>query len=400
MRRGLRTGAALAGALATLAGGAVSAAGQEDEPALTITADAVEIDLSGRVQTQMATSGCSDVPFDADSPCVEQVPAVDLFLRRVRLSASVEISDLVDAEIQPDFAEVDGVELKDAWGRLSFGPGLRVQVGHFKRPFDGFQLTSSTRILTIERDLDVPGVPGLAAPSLDELTTAFRVSDRDVGAMANGSPAGTGLEYWVGLFNGRGPDADGDLNSGKQVVGRLEYTVRPAGSLPLSVAAAAASTDLPVRGAADPPGTRGSGLRYANYELWAELGDFQPGPHVQAGLVFGDTPLQTDAGEPLDPDVPAAGRDLGSAMAWQVIGAWRLALGDGGRLAAVEPVLRVTRADPHTGVAADEAWGVTPGVQLFFGGRNKLAINWDRVLYADDATDAVSSFKAQLQVHF
>ena len=87
----------------------------------------------------------------------------------------------------------------------------------------------------------MPGVPGMDAPSLDELTTRFRVSDRDVGVMAHGAPEGTGLAYWVGAFNGRGATDNEDLNGAKQVVGRVQYTFRPDDGLPVSLAAAAAS---------------------------------------------------------------------------------------------------------------------------------------------------------------
>lgn len=398
MRASLRAGAAIV-ALATLGTGTEAARAQDTTEAL-LESDAAEIELSGRVQTQMATSSCSDFPFDAASPCVEQAPTVDLFLRRARLTFDIQVSDLLDARVQPDFAGLDALELKDAWGRLTFSPAFRLKVGHFKRPFDGFWLTSSTRILTIERDLDVPGVPGPGAPSLDEFTTRFRLSDRDVGVMAHGAPEGSGFAYWVGTFNGRGPTDNEDLNGDKQLVGRLQYAFRPDGFLPVTVAVAGASTDLPVRGADDQPGARASGERYANVELWAELGDFAPGPHLQAGLVLGDNPLQTPAGDPVDPDAALQDREFASASAWQVIGAYRLPILGTDVLSAVEPVLRVTRSDPNTDVEDDEAWGVTPGVQLFFEGRNKVAVNWDIVSFADPATDGVSSFKVQFQTHF
>lgn len=394
-----RAGAALVVALAMSAIG-TGAVGAQETTELVLKSDAIQIELSGRVQTQMATSSCSDFPFDAGSPCAEQAPGIDLFVRRARLAFEIGISDLVDAKIQPGFGDLDRVTMKDAWGRLSFSPAFRVKVGHFKRPFDGFQLTSSTRILTIERDLDVPGVPGLAAPSLDELTTRFRVSDRDVGVMAHGAPAGTGLAYWAGVFNGRSPADNDDLNSGKQLVGRLQYTFRPGGPLPVTLAAAAANTDLPVQGAGDQPGVRASAERYTSYELWAEVGDFAPGPHLQAGLVLGDNPLQTAAGDPVVPDAVAESRQLAPAAAWQVIGAYRLAVRGTDLLSALEPVFRVSRADPNRDLEDDEAWGVTPGVQLFFGGRNKVAMNWDLVYFGDDAVDGVSSVKVQFQTHF
>ena len=63
-------------------------------------------------------------------------------------------------------------------------------------------------------------------------------------------------------------------------------------------------------------------------------------------------------------------------------------------------VLTVTSwADPNTGIAQDDNWGITPGVQIFFYGRNKLALNWDLALFSDD-TSSASSFKLMLQGYF
>lgn len=380
---------------------AAPAAGQDgtEGDGLTITSDAVEIDFGGRLQLQAAGSPCSDFPFGEGSPCTEQAPAVDMFVRRARLAMEIQVDELIDAKIQPEFGSIDQVELKDAWGRLSFHPAFRVKLGHYKRPFDGFQLTSSTQILTIERDLDLPGVPGTVAASLDEFTTRFRVSDRDIGVQAHGTAPGTGFEYWLGVFNGRGPADDADVNSAKQVVGRAQYSLEVGPSLPLAVAVAGASTDLPFTGAGDQPGVPASGARYGNWELWAELGDFTPGPHVQVGVVLGDNPLEDEAGGTPD---PAGTEDVEFAAmrAWQVVGAYRMALPDTELLASVEPALRVTRAEPNADVEDDETWGFTPGVNLYFHGRNRLMLNWDVVSFAGDGPDTTSSFKAQFQAHF
>lgn len=381
---------------------AAPAAAQDDGPGSppVVSTGALGIEIGGRVQLQAVTSPCSDAPFDDDSACVEQAPATDMLVRRARLSFEIDVDDLIDAKIQPGYAGLDQLELKDAWGRLTLDPAFRLKMGHFKRPFDGFQLTSSTQILTVERDLDVPGVPGLAAVSLDELTTRFRLSDRDVGVMAEGAPDGTGFGYRVGVFNGRGPTDDRDVNSAKQVVGRARYTVEVAGGLPLTVAAAAASTDLPVAAPDDREGVRASARRHGNYELWAELGDFAPGPHVQAGVVLGDNPLQAEDGSDLPPEAGPAAPAFADAAAWQVVGGYRLEVEDSDLMAAVEPVLRVTRADPNTGLDGDAVAGFTPGVQVFFGGRNKVALNLDVVDFEADGRAAVHSFKAQFQAHF
>lgn len=354
-----------------------------------LTSGASEIDLSGRFQLQTATTSCSDVPFEANSPCTEQAPGIDAFVRRARLTVSVTVDDRIDGRIEPDFGDVSGVTLKNAWGRLTFGEGARLRIGQFKKPFDGFQLTSSSRLLAIERDLDVPGVPGLRAASLDELTTRSRISGYDIGVMLHGQPA-QGFSYWIGGFNGEPGDFDGDRNTDKQLVARAQGRLT-VGSLPLTVAAAGAITDLPFT---RPDGSRG-GEHFTNAELWAELGDFAGGPHLQAGLVLGENPLQDPAGDVPEP-IPDA---FASMVAWQVIGAHRWPVPGGGLVEAVEPSLRVTHADPNTDLDDDEVLGLTPGVNVHFGGRNKVQIGWDIVTFAGDF-ETVSSFKTQYQLYF
>jgi len=366
-----------------LAAASLTPASAQEE--LTVTADAIEVDLTGRVQVQAATSSCSSFPFEEGSPCVEQAPSLDLFMRRVRLAAVVKIDELLTAKVEPDFGDVDEVVLRDAYGQLTFSDRAKVRVGQFKKPFDGFNLVSSSQLLTIERDLDVPGVPGLSAPSLDEFTTRFRLASYDVGAMFFGETDGGRFAYWAGVFNGEPAEANEDTDGEKQLVGRVAYRTR-AGGLPLQLAAAAALTDLPFRGPEDQPGARVSAEYYSDFELFAELGGYEPGPHAQAGVVFGDNPTRTPAGgDPLQP--PA-------------VGAYRLATEDTPWLEAVEPSFRVTWAEPNTDLEDDEAWGFTPGVNLYFHGRNKLQVGWDLVAYADDGTESVSSFKSQFQVYF
>lgn len=382
-----------------LAAASLTPASAQEE--LTVTADAMEVDLTGRVQVQAATSSCSSFPFEEGSPCAEQAPGLDLFMRRVRLAAVVKIDEFLTAKVEPDFGDVDEVVLRDAYGQLTFGDRAKVRVGQFKKPFDGFNLVSSSQLLTIERDLDVPGVPGLAAPSLDEFTTRFRLASYDVGAMFFGETGEGRFAYWAGVFNGEPAEANEDTDGEKQLVGRVAYNTR-AGGLPLQLAAAAALTDLPFRGPEDQPGARVSADYYSDFELFAELGGYEPGPHVQAGVVFGDNPTRTPAGgDPLEP--PPGGQlpgELATMVSWQAVGAYRLATEDTRWLEAVEPSLRITWAEPNTDLDDDEAWGFTPGVNVYFHGRNKLQVGWDFVAYADDGTESVSSFKSQFQVYF
>ena len=67
---------------------------------------------------------------------------------------------------------------------------------------------------------------------------------------------------------------------------------------------------------------------------------------------------------------------------------------------ALEPVFRLSWADVNTSLDASEVWGFTPGLQIFFYKRNKVALNWDIANPTTDALRSESSFKARLQFYF
>ena len=85
---------------------------------------------------------------------------------------------------------------------------------------------------------------------------------------------------------------------------------------------------------------------------------------------------------------------------FQVIGSYRSDVEDVPHVEAVEPLLRISVSEPNTDIANDAVYGFTPGVQVFFAGRNKVSLNWDFVSFADDGTSSANSFKMQYQFHF
>jgi hypothetical protein len=352
--------------------------------------NALEISVGGRVQVQSSTSSCSTFPIADDSACEEQVAATDLFLRRARLTFTVKINDQIDFRIQPDFNKVDQIGLKDAWGRFTFSKAFRLKGGHFKRPFDGFVLVSSTQTLTVERELAIRGIDGLLVPNVTSFTTEFDLSDRDIGLEASGSTNNGIFSYWAGVFTGDSDLKYTDSNTEKQFVGRGEVKLG-AGPKDLRIAAALAATDQGYE-------TLAEGLQgryYYNYELFADWGDFNDGPHAQLGFVFGDNPFQNAAGDDID---LASGEDFAKIATWQAIVSWKFPIGSGNM--ALEPLLRVGWADSNTDISDNEVWGFTPGLQIFFYKRNKLALNWDIASPTTDALRSENSFKARLQFHF
>lgn len=355
-----------------------------------IDTKAMKLEFSGRLQYQLETSSCSDAAPDAGSPCAEQAPATNMFLRRARVSLEATIDDRLSFKLEPDFSDLKEVSLKDAWGRYAFGSGVAVQAGHFKRPFDGFQLTSSSW-LPFERAVEVAGISGSRLPSYSGLAKSGDMADRDIGVMLEGEQAEGRFAWWVGVFRGGTDASDADSNTGKQFIGRVQVSV-DAGDAPLKLAAAVARTDAPYEVDGETVAEY-----FTNAEFFAERGSYgRDGLLLQAGVILGDNPLTSEAGTSID---LAAGDDFASLMTWQGVAAYRIPVRGADWLEAVAPMLRVSYADP-TDLENDEVWGFTPGFTIYFYRRNRLTLNWDIASFAADGVDSENSFKAQMQFHF
>lgn len=375
------------------AGVAVLIGGNGLQAQVQIESSATKIDFGGRVQLQGTTSSCSDYTTggDSDSACSEDVPGFDTFIRRVRLAVDIQFNDWISAKIQPEFGKVDEFRLADAYGRLDLAPDAetshaRITLGHFKRPFDIFTLTSSTQTLTIERAMLVGG---LSATSLGAITAGNRWADRDIGVMVDGGTPGDRLHYWFGVFNGGSSSENADAG-GKQYVGRAQVNLAT-GELPFSVGVAGTVNNRPFTRADESLATKG----YGGWEVFAEVGDFGGGPHVQAAVIGGKNSLQNPAGD--TPDLPA-GDEFADLITWQAIGAWKFDV-ENFWIEAIEPVFRVTRTNPNTDLEKVSVWGFTPGLQVFLDGRNKFVVNWDFISFDDDRR-AENSLKVQYQFYF
>lgn len=305
--------------------------------------EAPQIRLSGRVQTQFNTTSA------------EGERASEFLIRRARFSAEVILNDFLSGKVEPDYGS-GNVQLRDAYLRLTFGPGLRLTAGQFKRPFDLFELTSSTDILVIERDGNIRGVNECAGPggvcSLSRLTERLQLSDRDIGAMVDGTDPSHRLSFAAAVTNGAGQNRT-DENGRKSFSARarvvLARDVFLAGNLALHDYKAASGED------AWAPAWGGD----------LEIGNWNRGLHLQAGVVGGKNWLNLVVGDPT------------TFLAFQAILTYKAALSGKRYLAAVEPLARLSWSDPALGEAADGGWLVTPGLMLHFSPRNKLAANLD-----------------------
>lgn len=338
---------------------AVPVAGQ-DSDRVSIGSDALQIDIGGRVQTQFNTTTVfSEAPSE-------------LILRRVRLEFDVKVNDLISGAIDPDFAGNE-VSLKDVYLKLNFSPAFQVLTGQAYKPFGLIEQTSSTRILPIERGLRVRG---LSAVDEYALVNGLEYSDRDIGLQVMGEPGfiPLGFRYQAGIF--RGPlHGSSNIDDSYQYAARV--TVQPIDVVTIGGGWSSRHfLESPVD--ESDPFERGHA-----FEVDLEVGTFAPGLHLLGEVAWGD------AG-------PAMPGDFFGAQGWlgwrsEPVGRW---------LSAIEPIFRASYGEVADGGGATSTL-LTPGLNVYFGGRNRFMVNYDFVLLgADVEDDTEGSFKAQMQMAF
>lgn len=327
----------------------------------TLSARGASIRLGGRFHAQYAHSsaeGYSD----------------HFFARRARLIADITVSDFLDARVQPDFAG-GGADLKDAWVRLRFSPGFEVTMGQFKRPFDLFELASSTDLSIIERDGRVGGVSGCAGVggicSYSRLTERLRFADRDMGIKVAGA---SGAAAWeLALTNGTGTNVP-DENEAKSFSGRVTVDVAEGVQVGGQVALH------------DHPGPDDETEYASAWGADVQWGGWRDGLLVQASVVGGENWLK-----------PGPPGDDARFLAFQGAASFYRPLPEG-RFEAVEPLLRLSWGDPDRATEQDGGMVLTPGVALYVAGRNKIAFNLD--VWSPQAGDTQYSLKVQSFVYF
>ncbi|MDH3496352.1 MAG: OprO/OprP family phosphate-selective porin [Gemmatimonadota bacterium] len=331
--------------------------------------DGVTGTLSGRFQMQFNSTS-------VDSLSGTRVPETEMRIRRARLTFDVTFNDLLSARIEPDYGS-SGFSLKDAYVRLSFSPAFRATLGQFKRPFDLFELTSSTRILVVERAGTIRGVEACggieSVCALSAFTEELGYSDRDVGVLLDGDAGGV-LHWAASLTNGEGQNKQ-ESNGNKQYTGRV--SVEPVKDVVVSANASVKDYAHPTTGA----------QAFANaFGGDVEIGNSSRGVHVQAGIVAGDNWA-----------VPAGLEEVASFLTGQAIVTYKAPLAHK-YVTGVEPVARATWGDPNTDADDDAGWLLTPGMIVHFGGRNVLYLNLDVWLPSTGTNEY--SFKTQMNFHF
>lgn len=353
------------------------------EAQVEIKSEAAEIKITGRLHAM----------YDYSS-AAEELSSVFL-IRRARLTMEIKINDWIEGKIQPEFSTGFGLEnglrLKDAYIDFIFSDPFRIRIGQFKRPFDVFELTSSTVMLVIERTGLVRGVDDCAGVgancSYSRMTEKLGFADRDVGLEIGGVIAG----HWVwsaSTTNGaifedlvRLIDSAGEdslvFSDAKSFGGRLEYR-RDNLKVGTNVAAHDYANEV-----------RDYIVEYGlGYGVDVDWGSYSsPGWHLKAGITAGDNWRVLDS----------VGNPAGFWTTQGVL-AYRLGIADNKYLEGIEVVGRAAYTDPNTDSSDDEGLLLTPGLITYFSGRNRAAINAD--IYKPGIGDTEISVKVMAYLYF
>lgn len=353
-----------------------------------LSAQTIELDngtrlrLTGRLQVQYNTSNLAR----SGDATAGAIPFSTFETRRARLGVQVDLADWIGSEIEAEFASRD-VTLKNAFVDLAFDPRFGVRIGQFKKPFSLIELTSSTKILPIERGLRIrglsqsllaavgPGAP-IGLPNLDgspllpeeqALVGSLGYTGYDLGVELHGTLGRFG--YQAGAFNGNG---GGGAEPGSHAfAARLTYQPLPGRPLTLG----AATSYLGAGGATGRAGTA--------FEIDAEWGAFRrPGLHVMAEAALGDNLVE---------DRAFSGAQVIAAVFHPLTNA---------RIEGIEPLFRVSYGNSSHGRVDDEGWLLTPGLNLYFAGRNRFMVNWEIFAPGSDRYQVANALRAQAQIHF
>ena len=360
--------------------------------AQTIDAGDIKLRLLGRVQTQFSTTSVEEAELIAAGRApATAIPASMFETRRIRFGAEVEYKKWLVGKIETELG-MARLQIRDAFMNMNFDPRLQLRVGQFKKPFSMLQLTSSAVWPVIERGVRIRGLAesltyqdSLAGDARvlqnfrgvtvigeeQDLLENFLYQNFDLGAMVHGRLAGLG--YSIGVFNGAGWDRPDDTDE-KSYAGRLTYKVAEA----VTVGGAVSYREFRVTNRPSIETRDGTA-----FEADLEIGAFRKeGLHLLSEVAIGDNLQQPDE------------QFLGA----QAILAYFKPL-NGEKVEGLELAGRISYGDPRRDTDLDEGILLTPGVNIYFSGRNRLMLNWDLFMGGDRFRNQ-HALRAQAQFHF
>jgi hypothetical protein len=315
--------------------------------AVEVDSKAQKITFTGRVQPMWSYT--SD-----DGP-----PSNQFLLRRARMAMKLKINDWVSGMVEADFGQ-GATSLKDGYFKAEPLDDFEIIAGQTKRRFDLFELPASPQILVIERD---GRIGDRRIPSYSFLTEDLGFADRDIGLFLGCKLADEMVKIDAAVTNGAGENT-------KPTIGEKAYQARVS-LAPLR------ETDLEINVgiSAKPFEKTGTEVGYASaFEVSMEYGDYDAGPHVQAGFVGGKNWK----------DYVASTDDTPTFMAFQGIATYKHELANAKWFESIEPLVRVSWADPNRDADKDDGLLVTPGVNFFVVSRTRLSVDADIFMPAAD----------------
>jgi hypothetical protein len=345
----------------------------------------IRVELHGRMHYQWNTTS-----VDPDETTSGLAIAPSTFEhRRVRLSAEVRVSDWIRGRIEPEMSMGGSIRLRNAWVALALTDAVTIRAGQFKKPFNLLYLTSGSDVPVIERTARIRGLENALVRSAPEgtlqtfrgelmigeehaLLENHRYTAYDMGLAVEGRYRGLGLN--AGVFNGNGPDVR-DENAGVSAAAWLTWSTDP--GLPATLGGGwsrrVVNWPLPVS-----LETRTGNAFVAD----VELGGYRRGVWLMAEAVMGDN-MQTE-------------ERLRGAHAMLT---WYRPTGRP-RVEGVEPAVRVSWGDPDDTVEGDDGVLLTPGLNLYFAGRNRLMLNWDVYMPRGEGMRTQNAVRAQINLEF
>jgi hypothetical protein len=329
------------------------------EPVLS--AEGASLTLGGRLHGRFQASSVEE----ADN---------SFFIRRARIRLDAEFGEFLDARLQTDFAG-GRATLLDAWIRFDITDGVSVYGGQFKRSIDVFELSSSSNLSIIERDGRVGGYDectgvGLVC-SYGRLMEALLFSGRDQGLKVTGTSGSFAIE--ASLTNGRLVGMVDD-NDAKSFSGRASLTL---------MEDVVVSGNVGVHDYLDPFDESANAIAWGGD---VQVGTWRDGFLMQGAVVTGDNWRSLDgSGDP------------GAFTTFQVVASYYHPT-DLGNFGAIEPLARLSFADPDGDIDEDGGTLITPGLMLYVSGRNKIGVNLD--YYMPQTGDSVYSVKFQSYLYF
>ena len=307
--------------------------------------------------------------------------------RRLRLYFDIRLNDWITGAYEPDLA-MGRLTTRKMFMDLAFSDGFALKLGQDKKPFSLLELTSSSKIPVIENNVRIRGLAAALQHDDAAALTTFRgaplipneqnlvdqllYKGYELGVTAHGKVGS--FAYDAGIYNGTGIDQLDD-NAGKSVAARVTYRLPVAHPLTLGLAASHRELNFPT--ASD--STTRSGTAYS---VDLELGAFrEPGFWLLAEATTGSNIASDDSFRGAD-------------------GVLTYFHATRGRVEGVEPVIRVGYGDPNDAREDDGALLITPGVNVYFTGRNKISLNYELFNPSGSSFSSQRSFRAQAQLYY